>query len=1335
MALIINLRHVNLLLCLLILLSIFTQSKSILSFNYLQSTTIDGGYILVVEKNGIYKCDPSFNNIITTLYTFSEEDKINSESKLSKTFIKKSSVVIIILSNYKLYLVKNQNGVLTYKSTNKIITEEPNYLTVAYVLSNSVLYFIIGYIDNNNYLNLKYYKTSNTYNNINLLNSLSLNSIYQKFSSGYRTLNFQNKGLSCDYMKSSYFACFLIGNYNSKDYLIPVTFYDSNNKLTLEKNKFTMPDIEVTDCMQIKSDTNADMSKSYVCYVTADNIGRCSQFSLSSNTGTFAKNSNKEFEKNCRADIYGMKVAYIFETKDIIFSCSDLDGSLQVYIFGNTEKQYIKYNNCNNIIGFSIISLANENKRYYVTSDVTCPEGKIPLDVLEESDDYTPQIVTIVDTIKKESILDRSDNENIISKSNGQITDKIIEEITESVKNNDNFAETEKLTNFISSIDIDKEKIIERIDNRDNSQLINIDINDVTSEINDCPEMCFECNTENKCIRCNKNEGYYEIELVSISQVSNQPQQIECINEEIKQIKYPNFYLDSETETFKPCYEKCDTCYGKGDGKDNNCKTCESGYIFHPDYENSTNCVPEPNSLYYIKNGQYTTTNSDKCPEDYNYLIKEKNKCIEECIKDSKYKYTYDGLCYEEQPENTIVNDTTDLICKDNPNKCIATKKELYTINDTITNEEIETLTSIFAQEYNYTNNHISIYENNIYIITIYKNGECITELGITSKIIDFGNCYTDIQINNSISQNQSLIIVNIETKEGKELYKINPSYGLYHPQTGKSLNYEKECKEQKVIVQNNLTKEFNNSKVNLDDIKLMAEEGLDLFDIMSPFYNDLCTHYPDVLNKDIPLKKRILAYYPDIKLCDDNCDLIYVFLNNLTSKCNCLISEDNNKKDNIYKNKNSNYDEYNYITNINVVKCYKDIFKYKYLIKNYGAFIILTLIIIQIICTLIYCTKSILILKKFFYIIINRYLYYLKTKDTANEISPKSPLVKSSFIKINIPPKKKCNIQTSNNTSVKVFKKENNLNLLTNNNLNTKKNIIITYNNNNKEKLNSDKTNRIGSSTKFETSKKTKIMNDNPKVSCEQKFSDFYIPNIANDLNINIEEYLETNPDDMNFDDAMNRDKRTFCVYYLEKIKSQHIISNTFFYNEYLRPRPIKIMVFVLQIEFYFFINGLLYNEEYIDKIFELEKDTFLKKTLRFLNNLFYSLIVGIILHYILEYFFVQEKQIRITLKTEKDNLPNLKYEMIQTMKDILKRFIILIIISFITSVFILYYISCFNNVYPHMKKEWIIFSVFVVLCVLFLSLVKSLIETILRFLSFKFKSEKLFKLSLLFS
>ena len=220
-----------------------------------------------------------------------------------------------------------------------------------------------------------------------------------------------------------------------------------------------------------------------------------------------------------------------------------------------------------------------------------------------------------------------------------------------------------------------------------------------------------------------------------------------------------------------------------------------------------------------------------------------------------------------------------------------------------------------------------------------------------------------------------------------------------------------------------------------------------------------------------------------------------------------------------------------------------------------------------------------------------------------------------------------------------------------------------------------------------------------------------------------------------MDYDDAIRKDKRTFCKYYSDKIQSEQILLNTFCYKEYLRPRPIKIMLFVLQIELYFFINGLFYNEEYVTKIFELEKDTFLDQAWRFFDNLFYAFLVGVIINYVIEFFFIKEKKLRVTLKREKDNLLILKYEMVEIIKDLQKRFLSFIIITFIVSVFIWYHISCFNNVYTHMKKEWLVFSILIIICVQILSVITCLIETILRFLSFRFKSEKLFKLSLIFS
>ena len=237
----------------------------------------------------------------------------------------------------------------------------------------------------------------------------------------------------------------------------------------------------------------------------------------------------------------------------------------------------------------------------------------------------------------------------------------------------------------------------------------------------------------------------------------------------------------------------------------------------------------------------------------------------------------------------------------------------------------------------------------------------------------------------------------------------------------------------------------------------------------------------------------------------------------------------------------------------------------------------------------------------------------------------------------------------------------------------------------------------------------------------------------IKDDLDISIEQFLKTDPDDMDYDEALRNDDRKFWIYYWEKIQSNQILINTFYFKEYLKPRTIKVMLLALQIDLYFFINGLFYNEEYVKKIFDLkeEEDTLYKAFLRFTDNLFYAFLVGVIINYIIEFFFIEEKKLRVTLKREKGDILVLKYEMIQIIKDINTRYLTFIIITFVILLFTWYHLYCFNNIYPHMQKEWLVFSVLIILSVQILSLLASLAETILRFLSFRFKSEKLFKLS----
>ena len=251
-----KLKSIKYLVPLIILLTIFPYTSSVLSFTYPQTTTLSTTTkdILVVEKDGIYICDPSFSRIKNTLYTFPDDDKISTLQKLSTTIIKKSSYVVLILSNYKLYIVKTSTGALLYNSEDKIISgEEPQYVDLAYIYTpdSQTFYFTISYISSNNYLKVRYYKLGGTYSlEVIPYNSLSLNSATRSVDGVSYTFTFQNKGLSCDYLKDgysssySYITCFVIANNGYNDYLIPITFEDGSTSISTY-NGYTMESIKV----------------------------------------------------------------------------------------------------------------------------------------------------------------------------------------------------------------------------------------------------------------------------------------------------------------------------------------------------------------------------------------------------------------------------------------------------------------------------------------------------------------------------------------------------------------------------------------------------------------------------------------------------------------------------------------------------------------------------------------------------------------------------------------------------------------------------------------------------------------------------------------------------------------------------------------------------------------------------------------------------------------------------------------------------------------------------------------------------------------------------------
>ena len=258
---------------------------------------------------------------------------------------------------------------------------------------------------------------------------------------------------------------------------------------------------------------------------------------------------------------------------------------------------------------------------------------------------------------------------------------------------------------------------------------------------------------------------------------------------------------------------------------------------------------------------------------------------------------------------------------------------------------------------------------------------------------------------------------------------------------------------------------------------------------------------------------------------------------------------------------------------------------------------------------------------------------------------------------------------------------------------------------------------------------KRNILLESSLESSLNSKFKNLLL--IGTVLEIDMKEYIKTDPDDMDYDNAIGRDKRTFCAYFVDNIKTDLLILNIFCNYEQLNPWPIKFLLFILNIDLYFFVNGLFFTEDYLSERFYDKKVTFYDFTSRFIDRLYYITLIGIIIGYAVDCFFFEERTIKKIFKKEKNNILFLQYEMSQIIKNIKSRYNLFIIICFFVAIFVWYYAFCFNNIYPSVKKEWIITSVIMVFVMQVIYFLKLLLGTIIRFISIKCKSERLFKFS----
>ena len=227
--------------------------------------------------------------------------------------------------------------------------------------------------------------------------------------------------------------------------------------------------------------------------------------------------------------------------------------------------------------------------------------------------------------------------------------------------------------------------------------------------------------------------------------------------------------------------------------------------------------------------------------------------------------------------------------------------------------------------------------------------------------------------------------------------------------------------------------------------------------------------------------------------------------------------------------------------------------------------------------------------------------------------------------------------------------------------------------------------------------------------------------------------EYMETDLEDLEFDDAVAKDKRTYCEHTRENLIEDQIIANTFIAEDPIKPRSIKVILLSLNFILYFVVNGLFFSEEVVSELYEVDEDdeNFFSFFPRSIERIIYCTLVSIVIGIIADFFFIDEKKIKGIFRREKDNVDVLKKNISELISDLKKRYLAFIIIVSVILLISFFYLLCFNYVYPYTQIEWIKSSIAIMIIMQILSTLRCLLETSLRYLSYKFNSEKLYKIS----
>ena len=213
----------------------------------------------------------------------------------------------------------------------------------------------------------------------------------------------------------------------------------------------------------------------------------------------------------------------------------------------------------------------------------------------------------------------------------------------------------------------------------------------------------------------------------------------------------------------------------------------------------------------------------------------------------------------------------------------------------------------------------------------------------------------------------------------------------------------------------------------------------------------------------------------------------------------------------------------------------------------------------------------------------------------------------------------------------------------------------------------------------------------------------------------------------DLDFNEAVLFDNRSYLEMYWGYVQEGQIIINSFFVECFLELRIIKIHFMFFSIALDFFLNALLYTDDYVSEAYNnngvLDFISGLPKTI-------YSFLISSLLSVFLIKLSSSKKTLIELLKSEK-NKKNFKERSRKIMQEFRCKLIIYFIFLFFCLLFFWYYVTIFCNVYYNNQKYWVYGSIEGIIIALLTPFLTSVIIAFLRYISIKFKIKWLFNIN----